>query len=292
MLYKCFAYSRVHYPAPAMFVSLLVVILGSTALAAPLEDDHADNDDLGLDDMILSDVQKEMFSKSLIETPEQQAEADNYNEDQPLDQGGDVATGASAIGIERFKWPGKKLYYSLSALWFWKWSLKSKVRAALKDLEKKIDGCVKFIEKDDGPRVEVHSHDGCQSEVGFQNKVQELNLGSGCTRQGKIQHEFLHALGFFHMQNRSDRDEYITVNKDNIKSGAQINFTKHQPWLIKHFGLPFDYSSIMMYGGYFMSRNGKKTIVTKDPSKQNLLGNRSYLTDGDIAMIKKAYGCA
>merc|ERR1712179_422757 len=102
---------------PAMFVSLLVVLLGSTALAAPVEDDHADNDDLDLDDMILSDVQKEMFSKSLIETPEQQAEADNYNEDQEPDQGGDVATGASAIGIERFKWPGKKtLLQSLSPL--------------------------------------------------------------------------------------------------------------------------------------------------------------------------------
>lgn len=42
---------------------------------------------------------------------------------------------------------------------------------------------------------------------------------SGCT-PGSVIHEFLHALGFHHEQSRTDRDEYVTVNYDNIQPGT------------------------------------------------------------------------
>lgn len=41
----------------------------------------------------------------------------------------------------------------------------------------------------------------------------------GCELRGKIQHEVLHSLGFWHEHTRPDRDEYVTVNWGNIKPG-------------------------------------------------------------------------
>ena len=41
-----------------------------------------------------------------------------------------------------------------------------------------------------------------------------------------IQHEFLHALGFGHEQNRPDRDNYVIVQKQNIQSSALRQYEK------------------------------------------------------------------
>lgn len=52
---------------------------------------------------------------------------------------------------------------------------------------------------------------------------QEINLQSpGCvSKVGTVIHEMMHAVGFLHEQNRSDRDGYIVVNWNNIRPGMQ-----------------------------------------------------------------------
>ncbi len=52
---------------------------------------------------------------------------------------------------------------------------------------------------------------------------QELSLSkSGCTSTGTAVHEFCHALGFWHEQNRPDRDNFVTIKFGNIKEGFYL----------------------------------------------------------------------
>jgi len=38
-----------------------------------------------------------------------------------------------------------------------------------------------------------------------------------CLKPRIVQHEFLHAVGFLHEQQRSDRDEFVKIRFDNIQ---------------------------------------------------------------------------
>jgi hypothetical protein len=65
---------------------------------------------------------------------------------------------------------------------------------------------------------------GCISELGYQGfeegKSQVLNLEPpNCINSGIIAHEMIHGLGFWHEHMRTDRDEYVTINYDNIDEG-------------------------------------------------------------------------
>lgn len=59
----------------------------------------------------------------------------------------------------------------------------------------------------------------------------------------------------------------------------------------------YDYMSIMHYGkDYFAKLDSERqhylvTIKTKDPKYQEKIGQRRYLTPGDILMVNTIYGC-
>lgn len=64
----------------------------------------------------------------------------------------------------------------------------------------------------------------CWSNIGREYNVpgaQELSIGEGCNTKGIITHELMHALGFWHEQSRTDRDDYIAVLWENIKNGSK-----------------------------------------------------------------------
>lgn len=64
----------------------------------------------------------------------------------------------------------------------------------------------------------------CFSSVGVQENGQILSLGSGCDHKAVIEHELLHAVGFYHEQSRTDRDDYVDIWLDQVTPGTLSRF--------------------------------------------------------------------
>jgi Astacin (Peptidase family M12A) len=125
--------------------------------------------------------------------------------------------------------------------------------------------------------------DGCWSRVGRQGGMQQISLGSGCGLGAAI-HEIGHALGLWHEQSRSDRDDHVTIVKENIHPSHRHNFDKHVQDG-KDLGV-YDYGSIMHYPPTAFSINGQATIVTKAGQP---IGQRNGLSPGDRQAIRLLY---
>ena len=66
----------------------------------------------------------------------------------------------------------------------------------------------------------------CCSYVGRQRRgAQKIALDPGCMQHGILLHELGHVIGFWHEQNRPDRDDYIKVIK-NYHDSVRYNFQK------------------------------------------------------------------
>lgn len=170
---------------------------------------------------------------------------------------------------------------------------KEAVIKAIVKLNKLInaDGeCITFRPAKEGDEdgFTIKDGKGCNSHIGDVGlKWQTVNLQpNSCEATGTVQHELIHVLGFWHEQSRSDRDEYVKIHFENIQKGREIAFDKYSN--TKNQGFPYDYGSIMHYGAYYFSKNGKKTIETLHGEK---IGQRSAPSSQDIAEIRRLYSC-
>lgn len=131
--------------------------------------------------------------------------------------------------------------------------------------------CIRFIPRlHEADYIDITSQNsGCWAGIGNTGGRQEVNLQApGCVRiPGTVIHEFMHVLGFYHEQNRPERDEFINIISQNIKPEAKGNFFKAKETDVSSYGIGYDYGSILHYSDTAFSINGKQTIV---PKVQNL----------------------
>lgn len=154
--------------------------------------------------------------------------------------------------------------------------------------------CIKFIsrENNEPDYIRIEAMKGCFSYIGRVGGEQSLSLGDGCEYRGTIAHELLHAVGFFHHQNRSDRDDYLDIVWENIARGKENQFLKMAPQeniLLNQF----DYDSVMLYG----PRTFGKTLdkITIKPKQDGIVLLEVIEKQGlsllDVDGINKLYNC-
>ncbi|KAJ8337955.1 hypothetical protein SKAU_G00369210 [Synaphobranchus kaupii] len=149
--------------------------------------------------------------------------------------------------------------------------------------------CIRFVPRSSQRDfISIENRDGCFSYLGRTGGKQVVSLSRyGCVYNGIIQHELNHALGFFHEHTRSDRDQYVRINWENVAPGTISNFQTQDT---NNLNTRYDYTSIMHYGRTAFSINGMYTI-TPIPNPNQSIGQRARLSSGDIMRIKKLYSC-
>ena len=187
----------------------------------------------------------------------------------------------------------------------------------LKEFEEKT--CVKLELADNelargGLLIKDNGNGGCFSGIGRQNpavnSVQNIQMQANYCEAGNTPlHEVMHALGFWHEQQRPDRDEFVTIHPDLlIDNGNYIRLDKLGSkkgwgfWLPETGGTGFnwdeldpkseyDFSSIMHYPGKSHD-DGTPTIArVENPSEPFPLYIPTTFSEQDLVQINHAYPC-
>jgi len=115
------------------------------------------------------------------------------------------------------KWPNGIVPYEIDN------SLSPQAKVAIQDAIEEYTRrtCITFRPKNfvDRHYVNFYPGEGCTSFIGRIGGRQNISIGSECETKGVVMHEIFHALGRWHEQSRPDRDLFVNVNNENIRSG-------------------------------------------------------------------------
>ncbi|XP_073530013.1 meprin A subunit alpha [Phyllobates terribilis] len=157
----------------------------------------------------------------------------------------------------------------------------------------RLKSCVDFKPyAGDSTFLHFQKFGGCWSYVGDFGTGQNLSIDSGCDHKAIVEHEILHALGFYHEQSRSDRDDYVQIWWDEITDGMAHNFNTYDDTYITDLNTPYDYESVMHYGPYSFNKNaGVPTITAKITAFNNIIGQRLDFSAIDLERLNRMYNC-
>ncbi|GAV09067.1 hypothetical protein RvY_18665 [Ramazzottius varieornatus] len=194
----------------------------------------------------------------------------------------------NAIVDKNLRWKNGMVPYKISESFTTE--QKRIIQDALRDIMAKT--CIVFVpRRSEADYISfVNRGLGCSSYVARVGGEQLIDLMVGCLSMlGEIQHEVMHALGFFHEQSRTDRDKYVTIVWANLIPGTEDQFRTYRT---DNLDMPYDYDSIMHYGwNYFAADRTRATIVPKT-ARSAELGTRKIISDWDVEKINRLYECS
>jgi predicted outer membrane repeat protein len=141
-----------------------------------------------------------------------------------------------------------------------------------------------IVENSTNPGVSSSSHIG-RAPLNIAQYIRMASWG-----QRIVWHEMMHALGFYHEQSRTDRDDYVQINWLNINPSYIGNFNEAGASTANG---PYDFASVMHYRNSSFTTNGQWTITVLHPYQdiwQNLIGQLQDLSNGDVWTLTELYG--
>ncbi len=181
-------------------------------------------------------------------------------------------------------WPEGKVYYSYAS----GFSNVANVEAAIDEWELKT--CIRFYPRTNQSDYILFkdSDDTNSSPIGRSGGQQTILLARTKSDIGSAIHEIGHSIGLFHEQTRADRDDYVTILWNKIKSDKKHNFDKYTVNYAGYDIGPFDFNSVMLYHSWSFSIDDSATMTKKDGS--TFYAQRSYLSTGDVNGVRLIYG--
>ena len=189
-------------------------------------------------------------------------------------------------------WPNNTIPYFFDPISYDPTSFRStlKARAAIHHWE--LFTPIDFVETNGEADSDllIFQGTGCNATVGFNSTGKHSNavsIGDSCGIDEAI-HEFGHSAGLFHEQNRRDRDDFVTVNFDNIQERFHFAYEKNEDKGDTALEFtPFDFESIMMYGSdTFSIGDGARTMVKINGST---VDRNEILSKYDVIGIESLY---
>lgn len=92
----------------------------------------------------------------------------------------------------------------------------------------------------------------------------------------------------FIQQSASNRDDFIKIHWENIRTGRLHNFKKYDESLVTNFDVPYDYQSVMHYSSKAFSKNGKITI---EPLVSNVLTTFFQVKSSIVLLALNVFYC-
>ena len=195
----------------------------------------------------------------------------------------------NAIINNNKKWPNAQIPYVISASYSAR--DRSVIANAIGIYQAKT--CIRFKARTTETDY-IHILNGgdgqCYSSVGRTGGRQVVSIGNRCAYTGIVLHEFMHAAGFWHEQSRTDRDQYVRINFQNVQAGLENNFRSYPKTQITDLNAPYDYCSIMHYSAYAFSKNRQPTITVLK-SSSCVIGRANDFSEIDIKKLNTLYKC-
>uniref|UniRef100_A0A0K0DV45 Metalloendopeptidase n=2 Tax=Strongyloides stercoralis TaxID=6248 RepID=A0A0K0DV45_STRER len=116
-----------------------------------------------------------------------------------------------------------------------------------------------------------------------------IGIAQFCGKVGKIQKKTLNILGLLDEEDRPNRNNYVTINFQNVVDSVRFELNSRDPSMVNSYNLRYDYGSIMHNGKYYVSKNGKMTIVPKNKLYFNTIGQISQLGFNDMKTLNMYY---
>uniref|UniRef100_A0A914W8Q9 Metalloendopeptidase n=1 Tax=Plectus sambesii TaxID=2011161 RepID=A0A914W8Q9_9BILA len=245
-----------------------------------------------------------VVSAALAVTPDGELEAWDYSRAEQMNpecMEGDIVKPSSqfvernARNGEQWHWPGARIPYELSDFAGFDVYEQEVMRTARVNYERYT--CIRWVPvtANDQDYVSFISGGGCYSYVGRQGGVQQISLmrpdasGASCMLPAIGMHEMMHCSGFYHEQSRPDRDNYVTIYRDNIIPGYEGNFDVCTD--CGTLGAAYDYGSVMHYSNDSFSKNASylPTILPKQVGAE--IGQRRGFSWIDVFKLNTYYGC-